>query len=104
MLLNKYYDWQVIKELDFSNFYNLFFCAQKKEIEEKALPFWELSMFVNAISHQTEEIVTFDKFLQNIEDEMFYKKQQSKKDINQIRQKYESIAENYRKQKGGKNG
>lgn len=102
MLLKKYYDWQVIKELDFNYFDSLFFYAQKKEIEEKAFPFWQFAMFTNAVTHNTEQIVTFETFLDNIEKQMQGEDRKQVKNPQDIKEKYTNIAEIYRRQKGGR--
>ena len=64
MLLNKYYDWNLIKELPVFFLKELLEEAAKKELEKNALPLWIVSKVVNEINKV--ETMPFENYLSEL--------------------------------------
>lgn len=64
MLLNKYYDWNLIKELPVFFLKELLEEAANRELEKNALPLWAINKIANEINRV--ETIDFNDYLNQL--------------------------------------
>ena len=94
MLLNKYYDWNLIKELPVFFLKELLEEAAVKELEKNALPLWAITKIANEINRV--ETMEFGDYLSQLKG-TFITSNKKERDPKEIENDFLKIVEQHKK-------